>query len=72
MFLTTNTCDGKRDCIKQCPTKAIRFINGRITKSFLIKENERAYNAATTLNCRIKCAGCGATCYGEGVCFEKR
>ncbi len=46
--------------------------NYGVTKSFLIKENERAYNAATTPNCRIKCAGCGATCYGEGVCFEKR
>jgi ferredoxin len=29
MFLSTNTCDGKRDCIKQCPTKAIKFINGK-------------------------------------------
>ena len=46
--------------------------NYGVTKSFLIKENERAYNATTTPNCRIKCAGCGATCYGEGVCFEKR
>ncbi|MEE1277806.1 MAG: TIGR03960 family B12-binding radical SAM protein, partial [Acutalibacteraceae bacterium] len=46
--------------------------NYGVTKSFLIKEDERAYNAATTPNCRIKCAGCGATCYGEGVCFEKR
>ena len=46
--------------------------NYGVTKNFLIGENERAYNAATTPNCRIKCAGCGATCYGEGVCFEKR
>ncbi len=47
-------------------------LNYAVSKDFLIKENERAYNAATTPNCRIKCAGCGATCYGEGVCFEKR
>lgn len=43
-----------------------------VTKKFLIKENERAHKAETTPNCREKCAGCGANCYGEGVCFEKR
>ena len=43
-----------------------------VTKRFLIKENELAHNAVTTPNCREKCAGCGANCYGEGVCFEKR
>ena len=29
MFVSTNTCDGKGECIKQCPTKAIRLINGK-------------------------------------------
>lgn len=43
-----------------------------VTKKFLICENERAHRAETTPNCREKCAGCGANCYGEGVCFEKR
>ena len=43
-----------------------------VTKKFLIKENELAHAAVTTPNCREKCAGCGANCYGEGVCFEKR
>ncbi len=43
-----------------------------VTKKFLILENERAHRAQTTPNCREKCAGCGANCYGEGVCFEKR
>lgn len=43
-----------------------------VTKKFLIAENERAHNVVTTPNCREKCAGCGAACYGEGVCFEKR
>lgn len=43
-----------------------------VTKKFLIAENERAHRAETTPNCREKCAGCGANCYGEGVCFEKR
>ena len=28
MFLSTNTCEGKGDCIKTCPTKSIRLING--------------------------------------------
>lgn len=43
-----------------------------VTKNFLIKENRTAHNAVTTPNCREKCAGCGATCFGEGVCFENR
>lgn len=43
-----------------------------VTKKFLVKENELAHNAVTTPNCREKCASCGAACYGEGVCFEKR
>ncbi len=43
-----------------------------ISKEFLIKECERAYAAKTTPNCREKCAGCGASCYGGGLCVEKR
>lgn len=43
-----------------------------VTKKFFIKENETAHNAKTTPNCREKCSACGANCYGEGVCFEKR
>lgn len=43
-----------------------------VTKKFLINENRLAHTAVTTPNCREKCAGCGAACYGEGVCFEKR
>ncbi len=43
-----------------------------VTKEFLIRENKLAHEAKTTPNCRQKCAGCGANCYGEGVCFEKR
>lgn len=43
-----------------------------VTKDFLIRENRAAHNAVTTPNCREKCAGCGATCFGEGVCFENR
>ncbi len=43
-----------------------------VSKDFLIKENKRAKCAETTPNCREKCSACGANCYGEGVCFEKR
>lgn len=43
-----------------------------VSKSFFIKEYEKAKQAITTKNCREQCAGCGAAKYGEGVCFEKR
>ncbi len=43
-----------------------------VTKEFLIRENEAAHSGNTTPNCREKCAGCGATCFNGGVCYEKR
>lgn len=43
-----------------------------IRKEFLIEECRRAYRGETTPNCREKCAGCGAACYGGGLCVEKR
>ena len=43
-----------------------------VTKDFLIKENQLAHKNTTTPNCREKCSNCGANCYGEGVCYEKR
>lgn len=43
-----------------------------VSKDFFIRENKKAKSAETTPNCREKCAACGAACYGEGVCFEKR
>lgn len=43
-----------------------------ISKKFLICQNELAKKAVTTPNCRQECAGCGASIFGEGVCFEKR
>ena len=42
-----------------------------VTKSFLQKECEKAYQNQTTPHCREKCSGCGAARYGEGVCYEK-
>lgn len=43
-----------------------------VSKEFLIRENKVAKQEKTTPNCREKCSACGANCYGEGVCFEKR
>lgn len=41
-----------------------------VTKSFFIRENEKAKKAQTTPNCREKCAGCGVNSFGAGVCYE--
>ena len=43
-----------------------------VTKQFLINENKLAHAATTTPNCRQACSGCGAACWKEGVCVEKR
>lgn len=42
-----------------------------VTKSFLMKENEKAKAAETTPHCREKCSGCGAAVWKTGVCTEK-
>lgn len=42
-----------------------------VTKSFLMRENERAKAAETTPHCREKCSGCGAASWKTGVCVEK-
>ena len=41
-----------------------------VKKEFLKKEYERALTEQITPNCREKCAGCGANCFGVGVCYE--
>lgn len=41
-----------------------------VSKSFLIREAEKAKQEQITPNCRTKCAGCGASAFGGGVCFE--
>lgn len=48
------------------------FLDYGVTKKFLIKECEKAYNDTTTEHCRLKCNNCGAAKYGGGVCFERR
>ena len=46
-------------------------IDTGITKSFLIRESKKAFNAETTPNCRIECSGCGASCYGgQDICTK--
>ena len=43
-----------------------------VTKGFLMRENEKAYQSWTTPHCRQQCSGCGASVWKGGVCFEKR
>jgi len=44
------------------------FIDIGVTKSFLIREYERAKKGVVTPNCREACSGCGAGAYLEGGC----
>ncbi len=41
-----------------------------VSKKFLIKEKEKAYEGELTPNCRADCSGCGAAALGGGVCIE--
>jgi len=43
-----------------------------VTKEFLINEHKKAYVEKTTDSCRDNCSGCGAACFGGGVCFEQK
>ncbi len=44
------------------------FIDNGVTKQYLLRERERAYQGITTPNCIGKCNGCGANKLGR--CFE--
>ncbi|MCC8103005.1 MAG: TIGR03960 family B12-binding radical SAM protein [Clostridiales bacterium] len=46
------------------------FIRVGVTKDFLKREWKKAQEAEVTPNCRQQCSGCGARCYGGGVCIE--
>ncbi|MBQ6550113.1 MAG: TIGR03960 family B12-binding radical SAM protein [Lachnospiraceae bacterium] len=46
------------------------FIDIGVTKEFLAREWQRAKEGKVTPNCREQCSGCGARCFGGGVCFE--
>ncbi len=43
-----------------------------ITKEFLMRENDKAKQNATTPHCRIRCAACGAGELNGGACDAKR
>ena len=71
MFLSTNTCEGKGECIKQCPTRAIKLVNGKafscLTCGICYKN---CPNGAIFKNDyggyvvdRAKCNGCGMCMY---------
>jgi hypothetical protein len=45
------------------------FIDTGVTKSFLIKENEKAKTADVTPDCRLGCKNCGVNVNLEGKCF---
>ena len=44
------------------------FIDIGVTKEFLLDEWHRAKKGVVTDNCRIACNGCGANCFGCGLC----
>lgn len=48
------------------------FIDIGVTKEFLKREWKQAMNETVTLNCRMKCSGCGAGKYKGGVCVESK
>ena len=43
-----------------------------VNKSFFVAQNKLAREEKTTPNCRQHCAGCGATCFKEGLCVADR
>lgn len=46
------------------------FIDCGVSKSFLMREWQRAREGEATPNCSMKCSGCGAAQFGGGVCLE--
>ncbi len=51
-------------------TTAWDHLDYLVDKSFLIRENKKAYEASTTPNCRERCSGCGVSKAVGGKCFE--
>lgn len=43
-----------------------------VRKDFLLNEKKKAYAETITPNCRVKCSGCGATCFKVGECVASR
>ena len=47
------------------------YLDCGVTKAYLYREWQRAKEAVVTPNCRDRCAGCGCTGYGVGICVGK-
>lgn len=43
-----------------------------ISKEFLIKESEKAYDGDLTRNCSVGCSMCGAQVYKSGICTKSK
>lgn len=78
MFLTINKCDGQGDCIKSCPSEAIRFVDNKAFSCMCCGAcYEACPNHAIFRNKyggyvvdRAKCNGCGVcefTCPVESI-----
>ena len=71
MFITTNTCEGIGECIKECPTKAIKLIGGKAFSCLTCGAcYEACPNNAIFVNSyggyvvdRAKCNACGICLY---------
>ena len=48
------------------------FINTGVTKNYLLREWRKSKKETVSPNCIMECQGCGATCFGGGVCFENQ
>ncbi len=46
------------------------FIDAGVTKNFMKREFENAKQEKVTPNCKDSCSGCGARCFGGGICLE--
>ena len=43
-----------------------------VSKKFLYNEWQKSQAGEVTPNCSERCSGCGANCYGGGICYESK
>ncbi len=48
------------------------FLDCGVTKEYLLREWNKALKEEVSLNCAVKCQGCGASKYGVGICTKTR
>ena len=46
------------------------LIDAGVSRTFLLREWDRARRGETTPNCRVSCSGCGCTSYTTGICIR--